>query len=137
MRKLYLLTLSIWLPWIVFSQTDTVSIQTKSFPITIVKEIAKDLIRYDSVKNELLHINKVILETEKKIYLKDSLLFSYIEKEQKYKDIIKINNEKYQVLENNFVSNQNLLKKEKMKNTINQILIGLSIFGFTYSLIFK
>lgn len=137
MRKLYLLTLSIWLPWIVFSQTDTVSIQTKSFPITIVKEIAKDLIRYDSVKNELLHINKLILETEKKIYLKDSLLFSYIEKEQKYKDIIKINNEKYQVLENNFVSNQNLLKKEKMKNTINQILIGLSIFGFTYSLIFK
>jgi hypothetical protein len=137
MRKLYLLTLSIWLPWIVFSQTDTVSIQTKSFPITIVKEIAKDLIRYDSVKNELLHINKVILETEKKIYLKDSLLFSYIEKEQKYKDIIKINNEKYQVLESNFVSNQNLLKKEKMKNTINQILIGLSIFGFTYSLIFK
>lgn len=125
------------MPWIVFSQTDTVSIQTKSFPITIVKEIAKDLIRYDSVKNELLHINKVILETEKKIYLKDSLLFSYIEKEQKYKDIIKINNEKYQVLENNFVSNQNLLKKEKMKNTINQILIGLSIFGFTYSLIFK
>jgi hypothetical protein len=137
MRKLYLLTLSIWLPWIVFSQTDTVSIQTKSFPITIVKEIAKDLIRYDSVKNELLHVNNLILETEKKIYLKDSLLFSYIEKEQKYKDIIKINNEKYQVLENNFVSNQNLLKKEKMKNTINQILIGLSIFGFTYSLIFK
>jgi hypothetical protein len=137
MRKLYLLTLSIWLPWIVFSQTDTVSIQTKSFPITIVKEIAKDLIRYDSVKNELLHVNNLILETEKKIYLKDSLLFSYIEKEQKYKDIIKINNEKYQVLESNFVSNQNLLKKEKMKNTINQILIGLSIFGFTYSIIFK
>jgi hypothetical protein len=131
------LILSIWLPWIVFSQTDTVSIQTKSFPITIVKEIAKDLIRYDSVKNELVHINKLILETEKKIYLKDSLLFSYIEKEQKYKDIIKINNEKYQVLESNFVSNQNLLKKEKMKNTINQILIGLSIFGFTYSIIFK
>jgi hypothetical protein len=137
MKKLYLLILSIWLPWIVFSQTDTVSIQTKSFPITIVKEIAKDLIRYDSVKNELVHINKLILETEKKIYLKDSLLFSYIEKEQKYKDIIKINNEKYQVLESNFVSNQNLLKKEKMKNTINQILIGLSIFGFTYSIIFK
>jgi len=137
MKKLYLLILSIWLPWTVFSQTDTVSIQTKSFPITIVKEIAKDLIRYDSVKNELVHINKLIMETEKKIYLKDSLLFSYIEKEQKYKDIIKINNEKYQVLESNFVSNQNLLKKEKMKNTINQILIGLSIFGFTYSIIFK
>jgi len=95
------------------------------------------LIRYDSVKNELLYVNNLILETEKKIYLKDSLLFSYIEKEQKYKDIIKINDEKYKVLESNFVSNQNLLKKEKTKNIINQILIGLSIFGFTYSIIFK
>lgn len=95
------------------------------------------MIRYDSVKNELLYVNNLVLETEKKIYLKDSLLFSYIEKEQKYKDIIKINNEKYQVLESNFLNNQNLLKKEKMKNTINQILIGLSIFGFTYSIIFK
>lgn len=95
------------------------------------------MIRYDSVKNELLYVNNLILETEKKIYLKDSLLFSYIEKEQKYKDIIKINDEKYKVLESNFVSNQNLLKKEKTKNIINQILIGLSIFGFTYSIIFK
>jgi hypothetical protein len=122
---------------IVFSQTDTVSIQTKSFPITIVKEIAKDLIRYDSVKNELLYTNNLLIENEKKVSLKDSLLFSYIEKEQKYREIIKLNNEKYQVLESNFVNNQNLLKKEKMKNTINQILIGLSIFGFTYSIIFK
>ncbi len=122
---------------IVFSQTDTVSIQTKSFPITIVKEIAKDLIRYDSVKNELLYTNNLLIENEKKVSLKDSLLFSYIEKEQKYMEIIKLNNEKYQVLESNFVNNQNLLKKEKMKNTINQILIGLSIFGFTYSIIFK
>ena len=122
---------------IVFSQTDTVSIQTKSFPITIVKEIAKDLIRYDSVKNELLYTNNLLIENEKKVSLKDSLLFSYIEKEQKYREIIKLNNEKYQVLESNFVNNQNLLKKEKMKNTINQILIGLSIVGFTYSIIFK
>jgi len=137
MKKLYLLILLIWLPLIVFSQTDTVSIQTKSFPITIVKEIAKDLIRYDSVKNELLYTNNLLIENEKKVSLKDSLLFSYIEKEQKYREIIKLNNEKYQVLESNFVSNQNLLKKEKMKNTINQILIGLSIFGFTYSIIFK
>ena len=32
---------------------------------------------------------------------------------------------------------KNLLQKEKTKNVINQILIGLSIFGFTYSIIFK
>jgi hypothetical protein len=137
MKKLYLLILSIWLPLIVFSQADTVSIQTKTFPIAIVREIAKDLVRYDSVKNELLIINHLVIENDKKLFLKDSLLFSYIEKEQKYKEIIKIQNEKYGILNDNYINNNNLLKKEKVKNTINQILIGLSIFGFTYSIIFK
>jgi hypothetical protein len=137
MKKLYPLILLIWLPLIVFSQTDTVSIQTKTFPIAIVKEIAKDLIRYDSVKNELLIVNHLAIENEKKLFLKDSLLFSYIEKEQKYKEIIKIQNEKYDILNESYMINNNLLKKQKVKNTINQILIGLSIFGFTYSIIFK
>jgi hypothetical protein len=137
MKKLYLLILSIWQPLIVFSQADTVSIQTKTFPIAIVREIAKDLVRYDSVKNELLIVNHLVIENDKKLFLKDSLLFSYIEKEQKYKEIIKIQNEKYGILNDNYINNNNLLKKEKVKNTINQILIGLSIFGFTYSIIFK
>ena len=137
MKKLYLLILSIWQPLIVFSQADTVSIQTKTFPIAIVREIAKDLVRYDSVKNELLIVNHLVIENDKKLFLKDSLFFSYIEKEQKYKEIIKIQNEKYGILNDNYINNNNLLKKEKVKNTINQILIGLSIFGFTYSIIFK
>lgn len=122
---------------IVFSQADTVSIQTKTFPIAIVREIAKDLVRYDSVKNELLIVNNLTIENNKKLFLKDSLLFSYIEKEEKYKEIIKIQNEKYNILNDSYIINANLLKKEKVKNTINQILIGLSIFGFSYSIIFK
>ena len=137
MRKLYLLILSIWLPSIVFTQTDTTSIQTKTFPIFIVKEIAKDLIRYDSVRNELNFVNNLILENEKKSTIKDSLLIIFIERENKYKEVIKIQNEKYTILERNLMDNQSLLKKEKVKNTINQILIGLSIFGFSYGIIFK
>ena len=122
---------------IVFSQVDTVSIQTKTFPIAIVREIAKDLVRYDSVKNELVIVNNLAIENNKKLFLKDSLLFSYIEKEDKYKEIIKIQNEKYTILNDSYINNAKLLKKEKVKNTINQILIGLSVFGFTYSIIFK
>ena len=122
---------------IVFSQLDTVSIQTKTFPIAIVREIAKDLVRYDSVKNELLIVNHIAIQNEKKLFLKDSLLFSYIEKEEKYKEIIKIQNEKYDILNESYINNNNLLKKQKVKNTINQILVGLSVFGFTYSIIFK
>ena len=137
MKKLYPLILLIWLPLIVFSQADTISIQTKTFPIAIVREIAKDLVRYDSVKNELLIVNNLAIENNKKLFLKDSLLFSYIEKEDKYKEIIKIQNEKYTILNDSYINNAKLLKKEKVKNTINQILIGLSVFGFTYSIIFK
>ena len=137
MKKLYPLILLTWLPLIVSSQADTVSIQTKTFPIAIVREIAKDLVRYDSVKNELLIVNNLALENNKKLFLKDSLLFSYIEKEEKYKEIIKIQNEKYVILNDSYITHANLLKKEKVKNTINQILIGLSVFGFTYSIIFK
>lgn len=122
---------------IVSSQVDTDSIQTKTFPISIVKEIAKDLIRYDSVRNELNTTNNLIIENSRKLALKDSLLFSYIEKEQKYKELIKVQNDKYEVLNNSYIDNKNLLQKEKTKNVINQILIGLSIFGFTYSIIFK
>jgi hypothetical protein len=102
-----------------------------------VKEIAKDLIRYDSVRNELNTTNNLIIENSRKLALKDSLLFSYIEKEQKYKELIKVQNDKYEVLNNSYIDNKNLLQKEKTKNVINQILIGLSIFGFTYSIIFK
>jgi hypothetical protein len=102
-----------------------------------VKEIAKDLIRYDSVRNELNFVNNLILENEKKSTIKDSLLIIFIERENKYKEVIKIQNEKYTILERNLMDNQSLLKKEKVKNTINQILIGLSIFGFSYGIIFK
>jgi hypothetical protein len=102
-----------------------------------VKEIAKDLIRYDSVRNELNFVNNLILENEKKSTIKDSLLIIFIERENKYKEVIKIQNEKYTILERNLIDNQSLLKKEKVKNTINQILIGLSIFGFSYGIIFK
>ena len=122
---------------IVSSQVDIDSIQTKTFPISIVKEIAKDLIRYDSVRNELNTTNNLIIENSRKLALKDSLLFSYIEKEQKYKELIKVQNDKYEVLNYSYIDNKNLLQKEKTKNVINQILIGLSIFGFTYSIIFK
>ena len=102
-----------------------------------MKEIAKDLIRYDSVRNELNTTNNLIIENSRKLALKDSLLFSYIEKEQKYKELIKVQNDKYEVLNYSYIDNKNLLQKEKTKNVINQILIGLSIFGFTYSIIFK
>ena len=137
MRKLYLLILLTWLPLIVFSQTDTDSIQTKSFPISIVKDIVKDLIRCDSLRNELYVVNELLIENEKKKLINDTIIISFYEKELRYLDMIKNQNEKYLLLEKNINVLEANIKKDKFKNSINQFLIGIGIMGLTYSLIFK
>jgi len=137
MRKLYLLILLTWLPLIVFSQTDTDSIQTKSFPISIVKDIVRDLIRCDSLRNELYTVNQILIENEKKKLINDTIIITFYEKELRYLDMIKNQNEKYLLLEKNINVLEKNKKKDKFKNNINQFLIGIGIMGLTYSLIFK
>lgn len=122
---------------IVFSQTDTDSIQTKSFPISIVKDIVKDLIRCDSLRNELYTVNELLIENEKKKLINDTIIISFYEKELRYLDMIKNQNEKYLLLEKNINVLEANIKKDKFKNSINQFLIGIGIMGLTYSLIFK
>jgi len=122
---------------IVFSQTDTDSIQTKSFPISIVKDIVRDLIRCDSLRNELYVVNELLIENEKKKLINDTIIITFYEKELRYLDMIKNQNEKYLLLEKNINVLENNIKKDNFKNKINQFLIGIGIMGLTYSLIFK
>ena len=126
------------MPLILFSQKDIDSIPTnKVISLTIAREIVKDLARCDSMKLELDIVNSLASEVIKQSTLKDSIITIYKEKEFRYLDFIKNQNQKYELLES---SNKYLgdgLKKEKTKNTINQIFIGLSILGLTYSIIFK
>jgi len=122
---------------IVFSQTDTDSIQTKSFPISIVKDIVRDLIRCDSLRNELYVVNELLIENEKKKLINDTIIITFYEKELRYLDMIKNQNEKYLLLEKNINVLETNIKKDKFKNSVNQFLIGIGIMGLTYSLIFK
>ena len=70
----------------VFSQPGTpTNSEVKCFPISIVKLITKDLIIGDSAKNLLKITERQLLETENKIILKDSIINSYIYKENNYK----------------------------------------------------
>ena len=138
MRKLLLLILLIGMPLILFSQIGIDSIPTnKVISLTLAREIVKDLARCDSMKLELDIVNSLASEVIRQSTLKDSIITIYQEKEFRYLDFIKNQNQKYELLES---SNKYLvdgLKKEKTKNTINQIFIGLSILGLTYSIIFK
>lgn len=122
---------------IVSSQIDTDSIQTKSFPISIVKDIVKDLIRCDSLRSELYAVNELLIENEKKKLINDTIIITFYEKELRYLDMIKNQNEKYLLLEKNINVLEKNIRKDKFKNNINQFLIGIGIMGLTYSLIFK
>ena len=103
---------------IVFSQTDTDSIQTKSFPISIVKDIVRDLIRCDSLRNELYVVNELLIENEKKKLINDTIIITFYEKELRYLDMIKNQNEKYLLLEKNINVLENNIKKDNFKNKI-------------------
>ena len=122
---------------IAFSQKDIDSIQTKSFSISIVKDIVKDLIRCDSLRSELYAVNELLIENEKKKLINDTIIITFYEKELRYLDMIKNQNEKYLLLEKNINVLEKNIRKDKFKNNINQFLIGIGIMGLTYSLIFK
>jgi murein L,D-transpeptidase YafK len=126
------------MPLILFSQKDIDSIPTnKIISLTIAREIVKDLTRCDSVKVELDMANDLILKSSEKSILKDSIISIYKEKEIRYLDFIKNQDKKYELLESSKKYLEDNLKRERTKNNINQIFIGLSILGLTYSIIFK
>jgi len=126
------------MPLILFSQKDIDSIPTnKIISLTIAREIVKDLTRCDSVKVELDIANDLILKSTEKSILKDSIISIYKEKEIRYLDFIKNQDKKYELLETSKKYLEDSLKRDRTKNNINQIFIGLSILGLTYSIIFK
>lgn len=126
------------MPLILFSQKDIDSIPTnKIVSLTIAREIVKDLTRCDSVKVELDIANDLVIKSNEKSILKDSIISIYKEKEIRYLDFIKNQDKKYELLETSKKYLEDSLKRDRTKNNINQIFIGLSILGLTYSIIFK
>jgi hypothetical protein len=126
------------MPLILFSQKDIDSIPTnKIISLTIAREIVKDLTRCDSVKVELDIANDLVIKSNEKSILKDSIISIYKEKEIRYLDFIKNQDKKYELLETSKKYLEDSLKRDRTKNNINQIFIGLSILGLTYSIIFK
>jgi hypothetical protein len=89
------------------------------------------------LRNELYVVNELLIENEKKKLINDTIIITFYEKELRYLDMIKNQNEKYLLLEKNINVLETNIKKDKFKNSINQFLIGIGIMGLTYSLIFK
>ena len=106
---------------IAFSQTDTSS-NVKCFPIPVVKQIMKDLLVGDSAKAELKLTEAQLVQTEKKVVLKDSVITTLRLKEVNYLTIIDAEKEKFRIVEDYSKKLEWDLKKEKVKGKFKSIL---------------
>ena len=100
---------------IAFSQTDTSKVE-KCFPIPVVKQIMKDLVSGDEAKAQLKLTEQQLLETEKKVSLKDSVITTLRAKEVNYNTIIDSEKQKFEIMDRYSKKLELDLKKEKVKN---------------------
>jgi len=119
-----------------FSQIDTTT-KVKCFTVPVVKLIAKDLLSGDSAKAELKLVEKQVLEIEKKVVLKDSIINTMKLKEINYQTIIDAEKEKFQIVENYSKTLEKDLRKERAKSKFKSIM-GTAVIGvLTFFLITK
>ncbi len=114
-----------------FSQKGTDTLPSKTFSIPVVKQIVKDLLSGDSAKAQLNIANKQLIENKKVIGLKDSTIQKLNVKILGYEDIVKMERDKYNIIETELKSTEKKLKKEKIKTkifssltTVNVLFIG-------------
>ena len=119
-----------------FSQTDTDSTK-KCFPVKIVKSIIKDLISGDECKEELRLTEQQLKETEKKVEVKDSVIYKMEEKEKNYLTLLIDERTKYGVLEDHTKKLETNLKLRKLETKFTRALSGGAILVLTTLLILK
>ena len=121
---------------IAFSQTDTSKVE-KCFPLPVVKQIMKDLVSGDEAKAQLKLTEQQLLETEKKVSLKDSVITTLRLKEVNYQTIIDSEKQKFDIMDRYSKKLELDLKKEKVKNKFKSILGTGAIAVLTFFLITK
>ena len=138
MKKLIALIAILTTTLTAFSQTDTSSKEpVKCFPISTVKKIIKDLKSGDEAKAQLKLSDSLLVVTEGKVVLKDSIINTMKIKEVNYVKIIDTQNDKYNVLEGYSKKLEWNLKKEKVKGKFKSILGTGVIAVLTFFLITK
>lgn len=119
---------------IAFSQIDT-SKTEKCFTLPVVKQMMKDLVSGDSAKAQLKLTEIQLIETEKKVAIKDSVIAMLKTKELNYLTIIDSEKQKFDIVDRYSKKLEFDLKKEKVKNKFKSITgIGV-IAALTFFLI--
>ena len=119
-----------------FSQTGTNN-QVKCFPAPVVKQIMKDLLIGDEAKAQLKLSDSLLVLTEQKVQIQDSIIGNMKLKENNYLKEIDIQNQKYLILEKYSKQLEKDLKKLKVKNKFTSILSSSTILILGTFLIIK
>ena len=106
-----------------FSQKGMVdSIPSKTFPVSVVKLIIKDLLSGDSAKSQLKLTEEQLRNTEKLVSLKDSIILNQEEKFVIYDQMLLQKDNKIKLMDDKIFEVNKELKKEKFKNKLTKIL---------------
>jgi hypothetical protein len=131
MRRLIMLVSIMISSLTAFSQKDTDSIPSKSFPVPVVKMIIKDILSGDSAKAQLKITNQQLEETKKIVSIKDSVINKLELKNSNSELIINSERDKYKIIDDQLKKTEKELSKEKIKTKIFKSLttVGTLVIG--------
>lgn len=107
---------------------------TIELPLSVAKQVAKDLVICDSTKAILELTKEQLSLTENKVILKDSIISNYIKKEDVYKQVITNQDQKFE-LQGQWVSElrkQNKILKSKLSFTRVTTILIVGFITFIY-----
>ena len=103
----------------------------------VVKQIMKDLVSGDSAKAQLKLTEQQLIQTEKMVELKDSVITTLRAKESNYQTIVGLEKQKFDIMEKYSKKLEFDLKKEQVKNKFKSILGTGVIAVLTFFLVTK
>lgn len=106
-----------------FSQTVTDSV--KCFQISVVRQIAKDLVKGDSAIAELNLANEMITNLNDKIGAQEQIIMNYERIDSTYNERIRLDSIKYGILNNLLIETKREVKKEKINKVKYSVATGL------------
>jgi hypothetical protein len=122
------------LSWNSFSQIDTTK---TTLPNKILREVAKDLLRYDGCKEEVVLLNSKIVKLNEKDVQKDAIISLLEKKDRNNMFIISKKDEQLKVSEELTNSLHKELKGQRAKTFLWKVGTYAGIIASTYLLIIK
>ena len=124
MRNLILLTLTLTMSLLAFSQsvTDTLKIP---LPKVIVKEVIKDLIKGDASKKEVVVLNDIIAQKSIQLSTKDTIIISLNQKIVNFGSIINTKDQQQSLNDQLVKDLEKALKRQKRRTFFYKVGTGI------------